>query len=56
LESGIAFAEYDALVDRCVELVGDEPARRELGERGYQAFSSRSQAAILRRALAADLD
>jgi hypothetical protein len=56
LESGIAFAEYDALVDRCVELLGDERARRELGERGYQAFSARSQVAILRRALAAGLD
>jgi glycosyltransferase involved in cell wall biosynthesis len=53
LESGVAFAEYDELVDRCVELIEDEQARRELGERGYQAFSARSQAAILRRALAA---
>ncbi len=52
LESGIAFADYDGLVDRCVELVGDEGARRELAERGYQAFSARSQAAILDRALA----
>ncbi len=56
LESGVAFAEYDELVDRCVELLGDERARRELGERGYQAFSARSQAAILRRALSAGLD
>jgi hypothetical protein len=56
LESGIAFAEYDELVDRCMELLGDERARRELGERGYQAFSARSQAAILRRALSSGLD
>ena len=52
LESGIAFADYDGLVDRCVELLGGEPARRELAERGYQIFSARNQAAILHRALA----
>ena len=51
MESGVAFAEYDGLVDRCVELLGDERARRELAERGYQAFSARSQADILDRAL-----
>src|SRR5262249_11754677 len=56
LASGIAFADYDGLVDRCVELVGDEHARRELAERGYQAFSARDQAAILHRALSEGLD
>jgi glycosyltransferase involved in cell wall biosynthesis len=56
LESGIAYADYDELVDRCVELVGDERARRELAERGYQAFSARSQAEILRRVLSSSLD
>jgi len=49
--SGVAFAEYDELVDRCVELVGDERARRELAKRGYQLFSARNQADILDRAL-----
>jgi tetratricopeptide (TPR) repeat protein len=49
--SGVAFADYDELVDRCVELLGDEPARRELAERGYQAFTARDQDAILDRAL-----
>ncbi len=52
MESGVAFAEYDGLVERCVELLGDERARRELAERGYQTFSARSQADILDRALA----
>jgi tetratricopeptide (TPR) repeat protein len=52
LESGIAFAEHDGLVDRCMELLGDERARHELAERGYQAFSARDQTAILQRALA----
>jgi hypothetical protein len=51
LQSGIAFADYDELVDRCVELLGDERARRALAERGYQTFSARDQAAILDRAL-----
>ena len=54
--SGVAFADYDGLVDRCVELLGDERARRELAERGYQAFSARDQAAIVHRALSADLE
>jgi hypothetical protein len=56
LASGIAFADYDGLVDRCVELVGDERARRELAERGYQAFSARDQAAIVDRALSGGLE
>jgi hypothetical protein len=56
LESGIAFADYDELVDRCVELLGDEPARRELAERGYETFSARSQTAILQRALSDSLE
>ena len=56
LESGIAFAEYDGLVDRCVELVKDDGARRELAERGFRIFSARSQADILRSVLAAGLD
>ena len=51
LESGVAFADYDELVDRCVELLGEERARRELAERGYQAFSARSQVDIVHRAL-----
>jgi hypothetical protein len=52
VESGVAFADYDGLVERCVELLGDESARRELAERGYQTFSARTQADILDRALA----
>ncbi|MEB3049476.1 hypothetical protein KV112_06935 [Mycolicibacter sp. MYC123] len=49
--SGVAFADYDDLVDRCVELLADESARRELAERGYQLFSARDQIAIVDRAL-----
>ena len=51
VEAGVAFAEYEELVERCVELLGDERARRELAERGYRTFSARSQADILDRAL-----
>jgi hypothetical protein len=53
VESGVAFADYDGLVDRCVQLLGDEHARRDLAERGYRVFSARSQADILHHALAA---
>jgi hypothetical protein len=52
VESGVAFADYEGLVECCVELLGDERARRELAERGYQAFSARSQVDILHGALA----
>lgn len=56
LASGVAFAAYDDLADRCVALLADEAARRELSERGYQIFSARDQAAILRGVLLAGLD
>ncbi|MEB3071657.1 hypothetical protein [[Mycobacterium] vasticus] len=56
LESGVAFADYDDLVDRCVELLADERARCELAEQGYQLFSARDQVAIVERALAESLD
>ncbi|UMB69023.1 hypothetical protein [Mycobacterium paraterrae] len=56
LKSGVAFADYDGLVDRCAELLRDDGARHELAERGYQIFTSRSQADILRHALPASLD
>ncbi|WP_156688299.1 hypothetical protein [Mycobacterium sp. Marseille-P9652] len=51
LGSSVAFADYDGLVERCVELLGDERARRELAERGYQTFSARDQVAVVQRAL-----
>src|ERR1700756_3134466 len=56
LKPGIAFADYDELVDRCVELLGDDRARRKLAERGYEAFSARDQVAILQRALSEGLE
>ncbi|MBY0442040.1 MAG: hypothetical protein K2Q25_07895 [Mycobacteriaceae bacterium] len=56
LESGIAFAEYGDLADRCVELLNDEPARCALAERGYQTFSAHSQVDALRHALSAEFN
>jgi len=56
LESGVAFADYDELVDHCVELVADKRARRALAKRGHQVFSARSQADIVERALSASLE
>ena len=55
LEAGIAFADYDDLVDRGAELLEDDNARRELAERGFQVFSARSQADILRATLASGI-
>ena len=55
LESGVGFADYDQLADRCTELLGDERARRELAEQGHRMFSARSQAEILRPILTADI-
>jgi len=55
LEAGIAFADYDDLVDCCAELLANDDARRELAERGFQAFSARSQADILRGTLASGI-
>jgi hypothetical protein len=56
LASAIAFAPYDELVDRCVELLRDDRARRELGQQGYQVFSARNQAAILDEVLSSSFD
>lgn len=52
LEAGVAFAAYDELVDRCIELLADEHGRHQLAEHGHRAFTARNQATILRHALA----
>lgn len=52
-EGGIAFAAYDELVEQCARLAADDRARRRLGERGFEVFSARNEAEILRRALSA---
>jgi len=47
----VAFADYDDLADRCVDLVRDDAARRELAQRGFEIMSSRSESEYLRAAL-----
>lgn len=53
LRAAVAGVPYDDLVERCVELVRDDAARRELAERGFAAFSRRDEARILDAALGA---
>lgn len=43
----IAFSSYEGLVARCVELVGNESARRSIGLRAKELFSSMHQAHFL---------
>jgi hypothetical protein len=47
----VAFADYDGLVDRCAALAADAEARRELGRRGFEVMSSRSESEYLKAAL-----
>ncbi|MEB3065664.1 CgeB family protein [[Mycobacterium] zoologicum] len=56
LGSGVAFADYDDLVDRCVQVLSDEHERRELAERGYELFSARDQVAVVKQALSITLE
>lgn len=48
---GVAFAEYDELADKCAELARDDEARRELGQRGFDVMSNRSESEYLKAAL-----
>jgi hypothetical protein len=50
-EPGVAFARYDDLVERTVELVRDERARTELAARGLEVMRARPQAELLREAV-----
>ncbi len=51
LRAAVAGVAYDGLVERCVALVRDDAARRELAECGFAAFSRRDEAGILDAAL-----
>jgi SAM-dependent methyltransferase len=53
LRDAVAGVPYDGLVDRCLALLGDEQSRKALAERGFAAFSRRSEARILDEALGA---
>ena len=49
----VALADYEALVEKCIDLVGNEERRRALEQRGYSIMSARDECAYLRAALTA---
>jgi hypothetical protein len=51
-ESGVAFAPYQALADRCLELLARPDERRRIAEAGRAEMRARPQAELLRGALA----
>ena len=53
LRDAVAFAPVDGVVRKCLELLADEPARRQLEARGEQAIRKRDIRPILSRALEA---
>lgn len=42
------FADYDHLVEKCLDLLGDSYKRQQCAERGFEVFSRMNQAEILR--------
>lgn len=52
LTEAIAFAPHEQLASTCLGLLADPPRRLALGRRGFEVFSSREQASMLRVALA----
>ncbi|WP_448192969.1 hypothetical protein [Azospirillum sp. sgz301742] len=53
LRAGLAAVPYEALVERCVELVRDDSGQHALEERAFQIFALRDQASVLRGVLGA---
>ena len=51
-EEGVAFADYEDLVDTCCRLATDPAARVRLGQAGHAAMTRRDAVAYLRDALA----
>ena len=51
LAEGIAFAPYGELIPTCLGLLADADRRARLGRAGFDMFSTRDQAAMLRAAL-----
>ena len=51
LREAIIAADYDELVGACIRIVHDEVLRVKMEEKGYEIFSARSQANILKDAL-----
>ena len=52
LAEAIAFASYENLASTCLALLADPARRLALGRRGFEVFSARDQATMLRAALA----
>ena len=52
LSDAMAFAPYEQLAERCLELLDDDTQRRAISERGFERFSTRSQVPRLAAALA----
>jgi hypothetical protein len=52
-EGGLAFCDYDQLVETCMRYLGDQPARDAIAASGQQCVASQPQAAYLRPAIAA---
>jgi hypothetical protein len=55
LRDAVAFAPPDRVAARCLALLGDEPARRQLGKRGEEIMRKRDIRAILLHALDASV-
>ena len=51
-EAGVAFAPYDQLAERCMELLNDSDRRRTVAAHGFDRMTSFSQREYLRQALA----
>jgi SAM-dependent methyltransferase len=52
LRTAVALAPYDQLVETCVELVGNAEKRQLLEKNGFECFSLRNEADILRNVIA----
>lgn len=51
-QEGIAFAEYNDLIDTCVNLIqGDRSKRKAIAQKGYNLFSSLNQSIELQKLL-----
>jgi hypothetical protein len=50
-DGGICFAPYESLVQHCLDLCGDGKERERIAWKGYEIFSSKSQAEYLKAVL-----
>lgn len=50
-EQGVAFSDYDGLVETCIALLHDADRRKQIAAAGFAAISSRPQSEFLRPAI-----